>query len=96
MDRGVLGEVFRELLETATLDGEIQLAQESAAELPHHGNGLVETHLGSMLLRQLGQAGEDIEVGRDAVQNVGVLDFDNDLLARVQPGQMDLGDGGRR
>ena len=37
---------------------------------------------------------QDIEVGHDLVGNAGMLDFDHDLLARVQPGQMDLGDGG--
>ena len=29
------------------------------------------------------------------VRNASVLDFDDDFLARVQPGQVDLGDGGR-
>ena len=82
-------------LEVAAFEGEIQFAQERAAELPDDCDGLVESCLGSVLFRQLGQAGEDIEVGHDLVHDAGVLDFDDDLLARVQPGQMDLGDGSR-
>ncbi len=46
MDGVVLGEMFRELLEIAAFDGEIQLAQEGAAELPDDRFGLVGTQLG--------------------------------------------------
>jgi hypothetical protein len=49
-----------------------------------------------MFLRQLGQAGEALEVGQDLVPATGMLDFEDDLLARVQPRQMGLGDRDRR
>ena len=57
--------LLRELLEVAAFEGEIQLPQERAAELPDDRHGLVRLNLGGVLFRQLGQAGEDIEVGHE-------------------------------
>jgi hypothetical protein len=49
MDGIVLGEVFRELFQIASFEGEIQLAQQCAAELPDDRSGLVRTNVRGVL-----------------------------------------------
>ena len=95
MHGGVIGEVAGELLQVAALEGEVQLAQQRAPELPHDRARLVGTHLRRMLLGQLGQPGQDIQVGHDLVRDARVLHFDHHVLARWQPRAMHLGNRGR-
>src|SRR5271157_2460236 len=95
MDGIILGEIGFKLLDVATLQGKVQLAQERATELPDECGGLVESCLRSVLFGQLGHVVEDVEVGHDFVHDAGMLHLDYDLLARMQASQMDLGDGSR-
>ena len=71
MDGVVLGEMSsRTPSEIAAFESKIQLAQERAAELAEDSRGLVETHFGERkFFRQLGQAGEDVQIGHDLVRN---------------------------
>jgi len=68
-----LAKIRREGFEMAAFEGEVQFAQQGAAELPDDRNGLVKTRPGRVLFRQFGQAGENIQVGHDFVRNAGVF-----------------------
>ena len=96
MDGVIGGEMGCELLEVAALEGEVEFAQQGAAELLHDRGRLVGTKLRGMLFRQFGQAGQDVQIGKYLLRNAGVLDFDDNFLAIVEAGAMSLGNGGRR
>ena len=95
MDRIVLCEMSGEFLQVAALHGEVQLAEQSAAELANHPAGLIRPNLLRVLFRQLGQPRYNVEVRQNLVGDACVLNLDHDLLARVQPGAMDLGNRSR-
>lgn len=56
---GVIAEVVSEALEVTGLVGEIELSQEGASQLVHSCAGLEQAQLGAVLLRQLGEMGQD-------------------------------------
>ena len=90
----VVGEVAAKLLLILPLVGEVELAQQRAAELAHHGEWLVGSQSRRMRLQQFRECLHDLHISRGLFGHASTAHFDHHALAGVQQCGMNLRDGG--
>ena len=84
------GEVFAEAIGIAAFAAVVQLGSQRRAELPGQLGQVVLLAEWRALARQRCQFGQDRQIRRDSLLDVGALDFDDHLCAVVQHSSVNL------
>ncbi len=90
-----MGKIPGKLLHVPLFPAKVELPSHHPAKLGHDRLGAVVVQLGEAV-GDLGQTGEDVQVDGHFCLDPGVLHLDRHHLPRLQPGSVNLANGGRR